>query len=130
MNLLDTLRQLVAKKRAPKELAIKVQKTYEEQQRREIRGWQEARSQWADPTYPHTYPLQLVYKDALLDLHLHAAMQNRSLPFGEPAHTLLAELQYNVGIFEALKNHVQMRDLVRQLRDERGRLCSFREFGG
>ena len=65
MKLLDTLKQLVAaKKRTPKELAIKVQKVYEEQPRREIRDWQEARSQWDDPAYPHTYPLQLVYKDA------------------------------------------------------------------
>ena len=53
-----------------------------------------------------------------------------SLPFGEQAYTLLAELQYNAGLFAALKNHVQMRDLVRQLRDERGRLRSFREFRG
>ena len=50
MKLLDTLRQLVAiKKRTPKDLAIKVQKVYEEQQRHEIRDWQEARSQWDDP---------------------------------------------------------------------------------
>ena len=78
MKLLDTLRQLVAtKKRTPKELAIKVQKVYEELHRREIRDWQEARNQWNDPTYPHTYPLQLVYKDALIDLH--TALQNRTM---------------------------------------------------
>ena len=53
-----------------------------------------------------------------------------SLSFGEQVYTLLAELQYNAGIFAALKNHAQMRDLVRQLRDERGRLRSFREFRG
>ena len=46
-------------------------------QRREIRDWQEAQSQWEDPAYPRTHPLQLVYKDALLDTHLHAATQNR-----------------------------------------------------
>ena len=46
-------------------------------QRREIRDWQEARSQWEDTAYPRTHPLQLVYKDALLDPHLHAATQNR-----------------------------------------------------
>ena len=53
-----------------------------------------------------------------------------SMPFGEQAYTLLAELKYNAGVFVALKNHAQMRDLVRQFRDERGRLRSFREFRG
>ena len=49
-----------------------------------------------------------------------------SLPFGEQAHTLLAELQYNAGTFAALKNHAQMqRPRTQQLKDERGRLREF-----
>lgn len=52
---------------------------YESLYRKEISDWQQARIARHDPFNPITYPLQQLYKDAMLDNHLAGAIENRIL---------------------------------------------------
>ena len=52
---------------------------YESLYRKEISDWQQARIARRDPFNPLTYPLQQLYKDAMLDNHLAGAIENRIL---------------------------------------------------
>jgi len=52
---------------------------YESLLRKEVADWQEARATRRDPFHPLTYPIQQLYKDAMLDNHLQGAVENRIL---------------------------------------------------
>lgn len=52
---------------------------FESLYRREVQDWQSARQVRRDPFYPLTYHIQQLYKDAMLDLHLFGAINNRIL---------------------------------------------------
>ena len=52
---------------------------YESLYRKEVSDWQEARIIRRDPFNPVTYPIQQLYKDALIDNHLSGAIENRIL---------------------------------------------------
>lgn len=47
--------------------------------RKEVADWQEARAARRDPFRPITYPIQQLYRDAMLDNHLAGAIENRIL---------------------------------------------------
>lgn len=52
---------------------------YESLYRKEVTDWQNARTSRRDPFNPITYPIQQLYKDAMLDNHLQGAIENRIL---------------------------------------------------
>ncbi|MDY0207939.1 MAG: DUF935 family protein [Pseudomonas sp.] len=52
---------------------------YETLYRKEISDWVTARAMRRDPFNPITYPIQQLYKDAMLDNHLQGAIENRIL---------------------------------------------------
>lgn len=52
---------------------------FESLYRREVQDWQSARQVRRDPFHPLTYHIQQLYKDAMLDLHLFGAVNNRIL---------------------------------------------------
>jgi hypothetical protein len=52
---------------------------YESLYRKEVTDWQGARALRYDPFNPVTYPLQQLYKDAMLDNHLAGAIESRIL---------------------------------------------------
>jgi hypothetical protein len=52
---------------------------YESLYRKEVTDWQNARAIRYDPFNPITYPLQQLYKDAMLDNHLQGAIESRIL---------------------------------------------------
>lgn len=52
---------------------------YESLYRKEVSDWQGARVARRDPFRPLTYPIQQLYKDAMLDNHLQGAIENRIL---------------------------------------------------
>ncbi|MCL2290839.1 MAG: DUF935 domain-containing protein [Bacteroidetes bacterium] len=52
---------------------------YESLYRKEITDWVSARTSRRDPFNPITYPIQQLYKDAMLDNHLQGAIENRIL---------------------------------------------------
>ncbi len=52
---------------------------YESLYRKEVTDWQNARLTRYDPFNPVTYPIQQLYKDAMLDNHLRGAIESRIL---------------------------------------------------
>jgi hypothetical protein len=52
---------------------------YESLYRKEVTDWQNARMVRYDPFNPITFPLQQLYKDAMLDNHLQGAIESRIL---------------------------------------------------
>ena len=52
---------------------------YESLYRKEITDWMQARDTRRDPFNAITYPMQQLYKDAMLDNHLQGAIENRIL---------------------------------------------------
>ncbi len=52
---------------------------YESLYRKEINDWLQARENRRDPFNAITYPIQQLYKDAMLDNHLQGAIENRIL---------------------------------------------------
>jgi hypothetical protein len=52
---------------------------YESLYRKEVTDWQNARLTRYDPFNPVTYPIQQLYKDAMLDNHLRGAVESRIL---------------------------------------------------
>lgn len=52
---------------------------YESLYRKEVNDWQNSRIVRRDPFNPITYPIQQLYKDAMLDNHLQGAIENRIL---------------------------------------------------
>ena len=52
---------------------------YESLYRKEITDWVNARTIRRDPFNPVTYPIQQLYRDAMLDNHLQGAIENRIL---------------------------------------------------
>jgi len=50
---------------------------YESLYRKEVTDWQNARLTRYDPFNPVTYPIQQLYKDAMLDNHLRGAIESR-----------------------------------------------------
>jgi len=52
---------------------------YESLYRKEINDWTNARAIRRDPFNPVCYPIQQLYKDAMLDNHLQGAIENRIL---------------------------------------------------
>ncbi len=61
---------------------------YESLYRKEVVDWQQARVNRHDPFNPITYPIQQLYKDALLDNHLAGAIENRILRVVNKQHLL------------------------------------------
>lgn len=52
---------------------------YESLYRKEVTDWLDARAARRDPFNPITFPIQQLYKDAMLDNHLQGAIENRIL---------------------------------------------------
>ena len=52
---------------------------YESLYRKEVADWQNSRGVRYDPFNPITYPIQQLYKDAMLDNHLRGAIESRIL---------------------------------------------------
>jgi len=65
--------------RGSEKMEIDYFRFYESLYRKEVTDWQSARIMRYDPFNPVTFPLQQLYKDAMLDNHLQGATENRIL---------------------------------------------------
>lgn len=69
----------IADTRGSDKMEIDYFRFYESLARKEITDYQAARIARRDPFNPVTYPMQQLYKDAMLDNHLQGAIENRIL---------------------------------------------------
>lgn len=51
-----------------------------------------------------------------------------TVKYNSPDFVMLNQLEYNMGVFSAFKNHSQINEMVALLKDENGKLRSFKDF--